>query len=104
MGLVAGGVILALVGFQMFRAALETIYVDFAESGLIYGGNGSSDVDADPVGDLVSMQVGWSLGPLLFIVGIAAILAVLVFIAVRWRPAPRASVEVAAEDAAPTSP
>jgi hypothetical protein len=86
-GLVVGGAVLALVGFQMFRGALETIYVDFAESGLIFGGEGTADEASDPTAELVSMQLGWSLGPLLFILGLAAVLAVLVFVAVRWRPA-----------------
>ncbi|RUR01780.1 hypothetical protein [Labedella endophytica] len=86
-GLVAGGAVLALVGFQMFRSALETIYVDFAQSGMIFGGEQSSEEAPDPVAELVSMQIGWSLGPVLFVLGIAAILAVIVFVAVRWRPA-----------------
>lgn len=92
-GLFVGGAVLALVGFQMFRAALETIYVDFADSGMIFGTGGSSEDASDPVAELVSMQVGWSLGPLLFLLGIAAMLAVLVFVAVRWRPGVSASVQ-----------
>lgn len=91
-GLVIGGVVLALVGFQMFRAALETIYVDFAQSGVIYGETSGTEDTPDPTAELVSMQIGWSIGPLLFILGIAAILAVLVFVAVRWRPAAKAPV------------
>lgn len=86
LGLTVGGAVLALLGFQMFRAALETIYVDFPQSGVIYGGAVSDDDTADPTAELVSMQIGWSIGPLLFVLGIAAILAVLVFVAVRWRP------------------
>lgn len=86
-GLVIGGAVLALVGFQMFRAALETIYVDFAQSGVIYGETSGTEDTPDPSAELVAMQIGWSIGPLLFILGIAAILAVLVFVAVRWRPA-----------------
>lgn len=90
-GLVIGGAVLALVGFQMFRAALETIYVDFAQSGVIYGDTSGTEDTPDPTAELVSMQIGWSIGPLLFILGIAAILAVLVFVAVRWRPVAKAS-------------
>jgi hypothetical protein len=87
LGLVIGGAVLALAGFQMFRAALETIYVDFAQTGFIFGGGDTgSDEDPDPTAELVSMQLGWSLGPLLFVIGLAAILAVVVFVAVRWRP------------------
>lgn len=89
-GLVIGGAVLALVGFQMFRAALETIYVDFAQSGVIYGETSGAEDTPDPSAELVSMQIGWSIGPLLFILGIAAILAVLVFVAVRWRPVAKA--------------
>ncbi|PSL38279.1 hypothetical protein CLV49_1896 [Labedella gwakjiensis] len=92
LGLVIGGAVLALVGFQMFRAALETIYVDFAQSGVIYGETSGTEDTPDPTAELVSMQIGWSIGPLLFILGIAAILAVLVFVAVRWRPAAKAPV------------
>jgi hypothetical protein len=84
-GLVAGGAVLALVGFQMFRSALDTIYVDFAQGGMMFG-EPTGDDTPDPRSELVAMQVGWSLGPLLFGLGIAAILAVLVFVAVRWRP------------------
>ncbi|RWZ52868.1 hypothetical protein ELQ90_02710 [Labedella phragmitis] len=91
LGLVIGGAVLAVAGFQMFRAALETIYVDFAQTGFIFGGGDTgSDEDADPTAELVSMQLGWSLGPLLFVVGLAAILAVVIFVAVRWRPVGRA--------------
>lgn len=86
LGLAIGGAVLALLGFQMFRAALETIYVDFAQAGGIFGGEVVEE-EADKSSELVSMQIGWSLGPLLFILGIAAILSVLVFVAVRWRPA-----------------
>jgi hypothetical protein len=87
LGLVIGGAVLALAGFQMFRAALETIYVDFAQTGFIFGGGDTgSDEDPDPTAELVSMQLGWSLGPLLFVIGLAAILAVVIFVAVRWRP------------------
>jgi hypothetical protein len=87
LGLVIGGAVLALVGFQMFRAALETIYVDFAQTGFIFGGGETgSEEDPDPTAELVSMQLGWSLGPLLFVIGLAAILAVVIFVAVRWRP------------------
>jgi hypothetical protein len=87
LGLVIGGAVLALAGYQMFRAALETIYVDFAESNFFFGGTESSaDESADPTGELVAMQLGWSLGPLLVLLGIGAILSVLVFVAVRWRP------------------
>jgi hypothetical protein len=91
LGLVIGGAVLALAGFQMFRAALETIYVDFAQTGFIFGGGDTgSEEEPDPTAELVSMQLGWSLGPLLFVVGLAAILAVVIFVAVRWRPVARA--------------
>lgn len=87
LGLVIGGAVLAIAGFQMFRAALETIYVDFAQNGFIFGGSETgADEDPDPTAVLVSMQLGWSLGPLLFLIGLAAILSVVIFVAVRWRP------------------
>lgn len=87
LGLVIGGAVLAIAGFQMFRSALETIYVDFAQNGFIFGGSGTgAEEEPDPAGVLVSMQLGWSLGPLLLLIGLAAILAVVVFVAVRWRP------------------
>ena len=89
-GLTVAGVVLAVAGFQMFRAALQTIYVDFARSGVIYGEAPAEDAP-DPTDQLVSMQLGWSLGPLLFLLGIAAVLSVLIFIAVRWRPTRKAS-------------
>lgn len=83
-GLVVGGVILTLVGFQMFRAALGTIYVDFARGGILYEEMTSED-GPDPRGELIAMQIGWSLGPILFALGIATLVAVVVFVAVRWR-------------------
>lgn len=87
LGLVIGGAVLAIAGFQMFRAALETIYVDFAQNGFIFGGSETgAEEDPDPTAVLVSMQLGWSLGPLLFLIGLAAILSVVIFVAVRWRP------------------
>jgi hypothetical protein len=92
LGLTIAGVVLALAGFQMFRAALQTIYVDFAQSGVIYGEVAAEDAP-DPTDQLVSMQIGWSLGPLLFVLGIAAILSVVVFVAVRWRPTQDAPTE-----------
>ncbi len=86
LGLVIGGAVLALAGFQMFRSALETIYVDFARSGFIFGGGESTDEASDPTAELVSMQLGWSIGPLLFVIGLVSILSAVIFVAVRWRP------------------
>lgn len=87
LGLVVGGAVLALVGFQMFRAALESIYVDFAQTGLLFGGSESgAEESPDITGELVSMQIGWSIGPLLLLIGVTAILAAVIFVAVRWRP------------------
>ncbi len=80
--LLAGGLTLVVIGVRLYRSALDVVYSDFTA-----GGAHGSDAEAgtDAADDLVTMQVEWTVGPLLAAAGLAAIVVGVAVLAVRWR-------------------
>jgi uncharacterized protein (DUF2062 family) len=81
--LVVGGLVLVAIGVRLYRSALAVVYSDFASRRS--GGLVESDATSvDAAEQLVSMQVEWTVGPLLIAFGVAAVLLAIVVLAVRW--------------------
>lgn len=85
--LVLGGLVLVTIGVRLYRSALDVVYSDFTNRGT-HGLSGGDSGDGDVAGDLVAMQVEWTIGPLLIAAGILAVLVGVTVLAVRWRREP----------------
>lgn len=82
--LIGGGLVLVAMGVSLYRSALRVVYADFTSR----RAEGIHESEAGQPGvadELVRMQVEWTVGPLLILFGIAAVLLGVVVLAVRWR-------------------
>jgi hypothetical protein len=82
--LVVGGLALVAIGVRLYRSALDVVYSDFTGRGL-HGISESDPGEVDAARELVTMQVEWTVGPLLIAFGILAVLVGITVLAVRWR-------------------
>lgn len=83
------GAVMTVAGMTLFRWAVTQMY-----SGQISGGTTTTE---EARADWIWVQVAWGIAPLLCLAGVLTVMGVVFFLATRWRPGSRTTVDASDE-------